>query len=285
MSRTTAVLTAAALLLATLTAALAKPMPAATVAEGLSLSTWVVSAEYTGYREPAQPPDYFGGVVALYRVVEVLQGAPLTGELAVGYGFHDGSACLAPPGWSFAQERMPTPGTRFLLLLREYDAPTGTYHAYRGSFGHLEESPTAYGELLRAAPTEAAVGDLRVRAEAALWREGTQTSPPEGSSIHARVTLRAEGGRELPAALTADRLWLLRDAEVWSGEFAAGAGAERALRGGPGWPAGKPAVAVVRLRAPDGAARLLRIGECTVERRTPGGAAAAPESGDPAGTR
>ena len=111
----------------------AKPMPRATVEQGVQKSVYVVEAEYVGYKKEG-PITYFGGPVAHYRVVKTLKGkAPK--RLRLGYRFHDGSACLAEKGWKFDPKLMPKVGSRWILLVVE--GP----RTYRGDFGRLPSTP------------------------------------------------------------------------------------------------------------------------------------------------
>lgn len=116
----------------------AKPMPPATVEEGVQKSVYVVEAEYLGYKKEG-PITYFSGPVAHYRVVKTLKGkAPK--NLKLGYDFTDGSACLAEKGWKFEPKMMPKVGSRWILLVTE------SSRIYRGQFGRL---PSTHDNLVR----------------------------------------------------------------------------------------------------------------------------------------
>ncbi|MCA9793074.1 MAG: hypothetical protein KC910_14800 [Candidatus Eremiobacteraeota bacterium] len=113
--------------------AVAKPMAAPTLEEGLNRSIPVVG-EFVDYEQGEI--DYFGGTVARYRVLHRPSGrGPAVGTIIkVRYLFQDGSACLPERGWKFSPAMMPAPKSRWILLLEGEQEPWNTY---RGNFGRL----------------------------------------------------------------------------------------------------------------------------------------------------
>lgn len=120
----------------------AKPMPSPTVTEGVSRSSVIVVAEYTGYQAVGKP-DYFSGPKADYKVERTLKGKS-SEALTVRYDFHDGSACLPDTSWKFSAKVMPKPGSRWILLLTSAGPPAVTY---RGDFGRLPYSQESLARI------------------------------------------------------------------------------------------------------------------------------------------
>ena len=114
--------------------ALAKPMPAASVDQGVAESALIVVAEYAGYR--GQTADYFKGPVAQYKILETIKGKSPK-RLSVTYDFTDGSACIMPKAWKFGPDKMPKVGSKWILLVSKADEPATTY---RGSSGRIRFS-------------------------------------------------------------------------------------------------------------------------------------------------
>ncbi len=108
----------------------AKPMPTPTLEGAVRESLVIVEVEYLGY-ETVGKVDYFSGPTAKYRVLRALKGQ-LEGEVRVRYDFTDGSACIPPKSWHFSKEKMPEPGSRWILFLTSTNSPASTY---RGEFG------------------------------------------------------------------------------------------------------------------------------------------------------
>lgn len=100
-----------------------------TLTEGVQLSRRIVVATYLSCQPEAA--GYLEGVPAHYVVTRVLKGDLKPQEpLRIIYSFHDGTACLAPPDWTFQPRFMPKTGSEWILLL-----PTD--RSYRGDFGRL----------------------------------------------------------------------------------------------------------------------------------------------------
>lgn len=125
----------------------AKPMRAPSLEEAIDQSPVIVVAEYRGYQEDGEV-SYFYGPFAAYRIRKVLKGAYPDEQVQIQYHFHDGSACLAEEGWTFAPALMPEPGSRWILFLRHQAARKDphtekiTNATYRGSYGRMRWSET-----------------------------------------------------------------------------------------------------------------------------------------------
>ncbi len=114
----------------------AKPMMAPTDQEGFDRSAHIVVAEYQGYSKGAEKVTYFDGVLADYKVVEVLKGGELSPSIKILYAFHDRSACIEPEDWTFDEKSMPAKGSRWILFLETEMG--GVWQTYRGDYGRRE---------------------------------------------------------------------------------------------------------------------------------------------------
>jgi hypothetical protein len=131
-----------------ITGAFAKPMMRATLQEGVRFSQTIVVGTYQGY--DFQPSvTYMEGVVARYRINEVLKGsAQLRGRIIkIRYLFHDLSPCMPAKDWSFnPKQDMPVKNTRWILFLHSNKDNTEVYDTYRGDFGRF--SISRYQEVI-----------------------------------------------------------------------------------------------------------------------------------------
>ena len=127
----------------------AKPMPPATLAEGLQDSV-VLRCRFIGLATSAYERTYFSGVRARYRVEAVIkdnrqkvfQKVVVGKLLEVVYRFDDGTACLAPPDWRFDPAMMPALNSSWILILKEASDKAGkpVFETYRGSWGRFRYS-------------------------------------------------------------------------------------------------------------------------------------------------
>ena len=131
-------------------------------------------------------------------------------------------------------------------------------------------SPTAPDSVTPSAllttPTSVVVEGKTLTLGAALWRDFMPlVAPGDGSSMISVMRVQTEDGSAVPAAITADTVWLVRSTDVWSGipreERARDAGAssfEIVARDGPKWDVGAAVDVVVQLRTGGGVVRLRR---------------------------
>lgn len=134
----------------------AKPMPPATLVEGLRNSV-VLRCRYLGLSGNAKESSYFSGVRVRYRVEAVIkdkrqkpaQNVTVGKSVEVIYQFDDGTACLAPPGWKFDPAVMPALDSSWILILREASDKAGkpVFDTYRGSWGRFRYSEERLREI------------------------------------------------------------------------------------------------------------------------------------------
>lgn len=122
-----------------------KPMMAPTDREGFDKSAHIVVAEYQGYSKGAEKVTYFDGVLADYKVVEVLKGGEMSPSVRILYAFHDRSACIEPEDWTFDENSMPAKGSRWILFLETEMG--GAWQTYRGDYGRREATESNIDEV------------------------------------------------------------------------------------------------------------------------------------------
>lgn len=126
--------------------ALAKPMPAASLEEGLTQSPYVVVATFESI--DSRGADFLRGTESQFIVTQVLKGKIPKGPLTLSYSFHDNTPCLPIKGWKISQETLPQKGSKWILILSNKDPKASTY---RGSFGRLpytKQNLNKVGKLL-----------------------------------------------------------------------------------------------------------------------------------------
>lgn len=111
----------------------AEPMPEATLEDYCNTAA-IVEAEYVSYKpyRADEEISYFGTPLATYKVTKLVHGKTTPATLEVRYDFQNGSACLAPSDWKFSESLMPKRGSKWLLLLQEFN---GGYATFRGDEG------------------------------------------------------------------------------------------------------------------------------------------------------
>jgi hypothetical protein len=133
--------------------------------------------------------------------------------------------------------------------------------------GCAHRGPTAPDSTssLATTPTSIVIDGKRLTLSASLWRDFQPISPPDGKPMIAGLQVRNDDGSGVSATITADRVWLLHGAEVWSGVPAE----ERArhdtapiyevvARDGPKWATGIVVDVVIQLRDAQGRVSRLR---------------------------
>ena len=117
--------------------AYAKDMYSPTLTEAIAQSQWIVVAEYVSYAA-SDEIGYFYGPLAKYKIINVLKGEQLKGNIQIGYEFHNGSACIELENWQFSDELMPKDNSRWILFLKNNEQ--GAYATYRGDYGRWPAS-------------------------------------------------------------------------------------------------------------------------------------------------
>lgn len=121
-------------------------------------------------------------------------------------------------------------------------------------------------EALLAAPLSVVVEGVTLRLEAFLWRDYMPISPPGGKPLMASIKLLVAdaGAKSFPDGVDAERVWLVRGEEVWTGTFLVEERPdepgmkEKIFRDGPLWEPGEEVDVIVEVRGRTGATRLLR---------------------------
>lgn len=113
-------------------------------------------------------------------------------------------------------------------------------------------------------PTSVVVEGKTLTLGALLWRDFLPpVSSPGGGPMISLLRVQTADGSAVPSTITADTVWLVRGADLWSGavreerarEFGA-SGFEVVARDGPKWEVGATVAVIVQLRASGRVVRL-----------------------------
>lgn len=118
---------------------LGKPMISPTPEDAAERCELIVIAEFVNYR-PRGKIGYFSGPIANYKILQVLKGNPLKGIIRVRYDFEDGTPCIAPEGWKFSNDLMPSKASKWILFLVGKTDDAKAYKTYRGDYGRRPAS-------------------------------------------------------------------------------------------------------------------------------------------------
>ena len=101
-------------------------------------SEFIGICTYKGYKKE-KDIAFFRPPIAIFHIDEVLIGPPLNPILPVRYEFHDkvGNPTV-PSGWTFGPDKMPKPGSRWLIFIENAVAKREAYETYHGSYGRQE---------------------------------------------------------------------------------------------------------------------------------------------------
>jgi hypothetical protein len=127
-------------------------------------------------------------------------------------------------------------------------------------------------ELLAVTPTRVEVDGRALTMEAELWRDFEPITPPGGRPLAAVVHVTTADGSSLPRGVTADRVSVLYQDQVWTARVRQEDRREEAnvlevvVREGPKWGPDVNVDVVLRLRGAAGEEYLLRATDQTIRR-------------------
>ncbi|MBI5174747.1 MAG: tetratricopeptide repeat protein [Candidatus Melainabacteria bacterium] len=100
-------------------------------------SEFIGICTYKGY-EMEKDIAFFRPPIAKFHIDEILKGPPLC-SLPIRFEFHDkvGSPTI-PPGWTFSSDKMPKPGSKWLIFVENAVPKRGAFETYHGSYGRQE---------------------------------------------------------------------------------------------------------------------------------------------------
>ena len=131
--------------------ALSKPMPPPSFETAVKQSA-VVVADYKSCFD-IDKVDYFSGVNCRFKIARVLKSEEKlkvkAGDvIKVNYQFDDGTACIAPKPWKFAESMMPSKGTSMILFLNAKSE--SVFRTYRGLYGIKKHTAELEKKVLKA---------------------------------------------------------------------------------------------------------------------------------------
>ena len=101
-------------------------------------SEFIAICTYEGY-EKERDIAFFRPPIAIFHIDEILHGPPLNKRLPIRYEFHDkvGTPTM-PAGWTFGPDKMPKPGSKWLIFIENAVPKRGAFETYHGSYGRQE---------------------------------------------------------------------------------------------------------------------------------------------------
>jgi hypothetical protein len=103
----------------------------------------IVVADYASYKDPQGKTNediYMEGVLARFKVLDVLKGEALSGDIDINYAFSDGSWCLPDSTFKFDNNLMPQSGSKWILFLKRSYVDRG-WGTRRGDAGRYPYNP------------------------------------------------------------------------------------------------------------------------------------------------
>lgn len=113
--------------------------------------------------------------------------------------------------------------------------------------------PTIPIETLLSAPEQVEIDGRKYLLETYMWRDFMPIVPPDGRSLIALIWVTAIDSLQFPSWLDANRLWVIKDKELWETKFSNEARPrypyklEKIARDGPKWSPKIQVDVVVRL--------------------------------------
>lgn len=106
--------------------------------EGAGRCEGIEVAEYQGY-EKSKDITFFHPPLAHFRIEKILKGPPLNKDMPVRYEFSDRTKNTSmPAGWKFGDDKMPKPGSKWIIFLEWCSPRDNMYDTYQGAFGRWE---------------------------------------------------------------------------------------------------------------------------------------------------
>jgi hypothetical protein len=127
--------------------------------------------------------------------------------------------------------------------------------------------PTLPIDILLSAPEQVEIEGRKYVLETSLWRDFMPICPPDGEPLIALIWVTATDSLEFPSSINADRLWVIKDHEVWETKFSNEARPkepyrkhqlEKIARDGPKWGPRIQVEVVVRISEKNKGTYLLR---------------------------
>lgn len=117
---------------------------------GIKQANWIVEASFIGYDPPAKDTSqeniYMDGIKTRYLITKVLKSQTPNSNIAAGktipvqYYFHDFSPCMADTSFCFKPERLPSPKSKWILILTDYFESKQIFVTWRGEEGRLPDT-------------------------------------------------------------------------------------------------------------------------------------------------
>lgn len=114
-----------------------KSKQALTYENAFKYSEFIGICSYQGY-DSADGITFYHPPIAHFRIEKILKGPKLNRAMPIRFEFHDKSDGEPEKGWKFSADKMPKPGSKWLLFTEMAIPTNGAFETYRGSYGRQE---------------------------------------------------------------------------------------------------------------------------------------------------
>ncbi|MBP6745478.1 hypothetical protein KA344_09585 [bacterium] len=116
-----------------------KSKKALTYENAFKYSEFIGICSYRGY-DKSDSITFYHPPIAQFRIEKILKGPKLNRAMPVRFEFHDKSDGEPDKAWKFSLDKMPKPGSKWLLFTEMAIPTNGVFETYRGSYGRQEAS-------------------------------------------------------------------------------------------------------------------------------------------------
>ena len=125
-----------------------KSKKALTYENAFKYSEFIGICSYKGY-DKSDSITFYHPPIAQFRIEKILKGPKLNRAMPVRFEFHDKSDGEPDKGWKFSSDKMPKPGSKWLLFTEMAIPTNGAFETYRGSYGRQEATDVNLNEIYR----------------------------------------------------------------------------------------------------------------------------------------
>ena len=112
-------------------------------------SEWIGLCEYKSYEEPKKQKILFNNPpTAIFQIMDCIKGPPLNKRLPLKYKFYEYDGVAKPEGWTFGPDKMPKPGSKWIIFIQNAVPIDGAFDTYKGSYGRQEANDENLGKIL-----------------------------------------------------------------------------------------------------------------------------------------
>lgn len=120
-----------------------------TLENAFTQSESIVVAEYKNYESDGLI-SFFDPPRANFVRTDFLKGhVPLNRSIPIRFEFHEKIGEKKPDGWKFDKDKMPKPGSKWILFINSAVPIDGMIETYHGSYGRMEFNEDNYDKIMQ----------------------------------------------------------------------------------------------------------------------------------------